>query len=113
VPPVGSIVLFGLSAASTVSAIVFGANGVSKERTLEDELKCGANCETTHPDEYDAWRRDLLVADVSIAVAGATLLGGVVWWVVDVASDPAPGASSRIAPVVGPTTAGAAWTGSF
>ena len=65
----------GVSAAALVSFGVFAGIGSSKQATLNE---CSPNCSGNDRADYDAMRRDYLIADISLGVAVAAA-GAATW----------------------------------
>ncbi|HET7540127.1 MAG TPA: hypothetical protein VFK05_09650 [Polyangiaceae bacterium] len=73
--PAGFWVASGIGAAALVSFGAFALAGHSKESTLD---QCSPNCSSSSHADYDAMRRDYLIADISLGVAVAS--AGVATW---------------------------------
>jgi len=73
--PVGFWVASGVGAAALVSFGAFALAGHAKQSTLEG---CSPNCSSNNQADYDAMRREYLIADISLGVAVAS--AGVATW---------------------------------
>jgi len=73
--PPGFWVASGVSAAALVSFGAFALAGSSKQSTLNE---CAPNCPPSQHSDYDAMKRDYLIADISLGVAVASA-GAATW----------------------------------
>lgn len=73
--PVASWVSYGVGAAALISWGTFGLLGRNKEQGLVD---CSPNCQADRQDDYDAMKRNYLIADISLGVAAAGIVAGTV-----------------------------------
>jgi hypothetical protein len=73
--PPGFWVASGVGAAALVSFGAFALAGNSKQSTLNE---CAPNCPPSQHSDYDAMKRDYLIADISLGVAVAS--AGVATW---------------------------------
>ncbi|HYP99403.1 MAG TPA: hypothetical protein VER96_12100 [Polyangiaceae bacterium] len=73
--PTGFWVASGVGAAALVSFGAFALAGHGKQSTLDD---CAPNCSPSNHADYDAMKRDYLIADISLGVAVAS--AGVATW---------------------------------
>ncbi len=96
--PVGAWVLGGVGVAGLAS---FAAFAVLAKNDLDDlKSKCSPNCSD---DQTSDGRRNALIADISLGVGAAALVGGVVWAVVGLKRSK----ESRTSMAIVPTRAGA------
>jgi hypothetical protein len=73
--PLASWISYGVGAAALVSWGAFGLVGRNKEQELVD---CSPRCAPARHDDYDSMKRDYLLADISLGVAGAAVVAGTV-----------------------------------
>lgn len=73
--PVSFWVASGVGAAALVSFGAFAVLGHGQQSTLND---CSPNCSSSSHADYDAMRRDYLIADISLGVAAVS--AGVATW---------------------------------
>jgi hypothetical protein len=73
--PLASWISYGVGAAALASWGAFGLVGRGKEQDLVD---CSPRCAATRHEDYDAMKRDYLIADISLGVAGAAVVAGTV-----------------------------------
>jgi hypothetical protein len=73
--PLASWISYGVGAAALVSWGTFALLGRNQEQGLVD---CSPNCASTRRDDYDAMKRDYLIADISLGVAAAAVVTGTV-----------------------------------
>lgn len=73
--PAGFWVASGVSAAALVSFGAFALAGHGKQSALDD---CAPSCSSSSHADYDAMKRDYLIADISLGVAVAS--AGVATW---------------------------------
>lgn len=76
--PIGPIVLGGVGVASLAVFAIVGGLGASEFSELED--RCAPHCTRADTDPVDT---KLLVADVTLGIGAAALLGGAIWLLVD------------------------------
>jgi hypothetical protein len=74
--PPGFWVASGVGAAALLSFGAFALAGHGKQTALDD---CSPNCSLNRQSDYDAMRRDYLIADISLGVAVAS--AGVATWI--------------------------------
>jgi len=74
--PPGFWVASGVGAAALLSFGAFALAGHGKQSALDD---CSPNCSSNRQSDYDAMRRDYLIADISLGVAVAS--AGVATWI--------------------------------
>jgi len=86
--PAGFWISTGVGAAALASWGVFALLGHGHQSTLDD---CSPNCAPDHRDDFDAMRRDYLIADISLGVA--VVSAGVSTWLF-LANKPASDAPS-------------------
>ncbi len=79
----------GVGTAALASFGVFALLGRSKQSTLDE---CSPQCPATRRDDFDAMRRDYLVADVSLGVGAVS--AGLAAWMLFSSRGPSRGASS-------------------
>lgn len=73
--PLGSWIAYGVGVAALGAWGTFALLGRSEESNLD---KCSPNCASTMQRDYDAMKRNYLIADVSLGVAGAAAIAGTV-----------------------------------
>lgn len=73
--PVASWVSFGVGAAALGAWGTFGLLGRSEEKGL---VECSPSCASTRRADYDAMKRNYLIADISLGVAAAAITAGTV-----------------------------------
>lgn len=73
--PLASWVAFGVGGAALVSWGTFALLGRNQEKELVD---CSPSCQPERRDDYDAMKRNYLIADVSLGVAAAAAIAGTV-----------------------------------
>ena len=76
-PPLATFTFGGIAIAATVSFAVFGGVGAADATNLRST--CGTAC---NQGEVDSANTKLLVADISLGVAIASVAAGLVWWLV-------------------------------
>ena len=73
--PLGAWISYGVGVAALGSWGTFGLLGRSQEKEL---VECSPNCQATRREDYDAMKRNYLIADVSLAIAGAGAVAGTI-----------------------------------
>lgn len=73
--PLGSWIAYGVGVAALGAWGTFAVLGRGEENTLD---KCSPNCASSMQSDYDAMKRNYLIADVSLGVAGAAAIAGTV-----------------------------------
>lgn len=73
--PLGSWIAYGVGVAALGAWGTFALLGRNEEKGLE---KCSPSCDSTMQGDYDAMKRDYLLADVSLGVAGAAAVAGTI-----------------------------------
>ncbi len=73
--PLGSWIAYGVGVAALGTWGTFALLGRNGEKGLE---QCAPDCTSSMQGDYDAMKRDYLIADVSLGVAGAAAVAGTV-----------------------------------
>lgn len=73
--PLGSWISYGVGVAALGAWGTFALLGRNEEKNLD---KCSPNCPSTMQGDYDAMKRDYLIADVSLGVAAAAAVAGTI-----------------------------------
>lgn len=73
--PLGSWISYGVGVAALGAWGTFALLGRNAEKGL---IECSPDCDETRRSDYDAMKRDYLIADISLGVAGAAAIAGTV-----------------------------------
>jgi hypothetical protein len=73
--PLGSWIAYGVGVAALGAWGTFALLGRNEDQSLD---KCSPNCPSTLQKDYDAMKRDYMIADISLGVAGAAAVAGTV-----------------------------------